>query len=127
MVSLQNMPQSATVLELRQYSSMIRWAGSRHTMPYVTSKTSRKVSLRCWNQDSVLMDLDAEHLTPAIFLRHRHLNPSGIVGSAEHVISRSQVLHCTLLRSRPTSFRNCIAMPLSQKRYVRKSLFGPPS
>jgi len=55
------------------------------------------------------------------------LNPSGILGCTDHVISRPQVLHCTLLRSRPTSFRNCIAKPLSQKRYVRKSLFGPPS
>ena len=96
-------------------------------MPYVTSKTSREVNLLCWKQEPVLMDLDDEHLTPATFLRHRHLNPSGIQGSADHVISRSQVLHCTLLRSRPTSFRNCIASPLSQKRHARKSLFGPPS
>jgi len=73
------------------------------------------------------MHLDAEHFTPANFLRHRHLNPSGIHGSADHVISRLQVLHCTLLRSRPTSLRNCIARPSSQERYVRKSLFWPPS
>ena len=45
----------------------------------------------------------------------------------DHVITRPQVLQCTLLRSRPTSFRNCIAKPLSQKRYVRKFLFVPPS
>ena len=126
-VSLQNMPQSAMVFGLRPYSSLVRKAGSRHMMPYVTSKTSRKVSLLCFNQEPVLMDLEAEHLTPATFLRHRHLNPSGILGSADYVISRSQVLHCTLLRSRPTSLRNCIARPSSQKRYVRKSLFGPSS
>ena len=83
--------------------------------------------LLCRNPEPVLMDLGAEHLTPAIFLRHRHLNPSGILGYADHVISRSQVLHCTFLWSRPTSFRKCIARPLSQKSYVRKSLFGPSS
>ena len=127
LVSLQNIPQSATVLELKPYSSFIRRAGSRHTMSYVTSKISRKVRLLCRNQEPFLMDLDSEHLTPATFLRHRHLNLSGILGSADHVISRPQVLHCTLLRSRPTSLRNCIAKPSPQKRYVRKSLFRPPS
>ena len=70
------------------------------------------------------MDLDSKHLTPATFLRHRHLNLPGILGSGDHVISRPQVLHCTLLRRRPTSLRNCKAKPSSQKRYVRKSLFG---
>jgi len=72
------------------------------------------------------MDLDAEHWTPATILRHRHLNPSGKLGCAHHVTSRSQVLHCTLLLIRLTSFRNCTVRPWSQKRYVMKSLFGPP-
>jgi len=39
------------------------------------------------------MDLDSKHLTPATFFRHRHLNLSGILGSADHVISRP--LHLT--------------------------------
>ena len=64
---------------------------------------------------------------PTKLFRHRHLNPSGILGYADHVVSRQQVLHCTLLRSRPTSIRNCIAMPWSQNIYVRIFLFGPPS
>jgi hypothetical protein len=66
-------------------------------------------------------------LAPATFLRHRHRNPLGIFASADHVISRPQMLHCTLLRSKPTSFRNCMAMTWSQKSYVRNILFGPPS
>ena len=126
MVSLQNIPQSATVLELRQNSSLIWRAGSRSTM-YVRSKISRKVRLLCWNQEPFFMGLDDEHLTPATFLQHRHLNLSGILGSADNVISRPQVLHCTLLRSSPTFLRNCIAKPSSQNRYVRKFLFGTPS
>ena len=39
MDSLQNMPQSAMVLELWQYS-LIRRAGSRRTMSYVRSKVT---------------------------------------------------------------------------------------
>jgi hypothetical protein len=83
-------------------------------------RRSRKARLLCRNQEPVLMDLDSKHLTPATFLRHRHRNVSGIIGSADHVISRPQVLHCTLLRSRLTSLENCIANE-------RKSLFGSPS
>ena len=109
------------------YSCLIWQAGSRRTMSYEIRKISWKVRLLCWNHEPCLMDLDSEHLTPATFFRHRHLNPSGILGSTDHVISWLQVLHCTLLRSRPTSIRNCIAMSRSQNRYVRKSLFGPPS
>jgi len=70
MVSQQNLPQSATVLELKQYSCMIWWAGSRHTIPYVRSEISRKVSLLSSNQEPVVMDLVAEHRTPATILRH---------------------------------------------------------
>lgn len=125
--SLQNMPQSVTVHELRWYSCWIWQAGSQHMMSYVMSKISRKVRLLCWNQKPCFMDLDSEHLTPATFFRHHHLKPSGILCSADHVISQPQVVHCTLFRSRPTSFRNCIAKPWSQIRYVRKSLFGPLS
>ena len=127
MVSLQNMPQSAMVRELKPYSSVIWWAGSRRTMSYVRSKISRKVRLLCWNQEPFFMDIDEEHWTPATILRHRHLNLSRLLGSADHFISRPHLLHCTLPRSRPTSFRNSIAISSSKKRYTRKSLFGPPS
>ena len=96
-------------------------------MSYVVRKISRKVRLLCWNHEPCFMDPDSEHSTPATFFRHRHLKPSGILGFAGHVISRPQVFHCTLLWRRPTSFRNCIAKPWSQKRYVTKSLFGSPS
>ena len=89
------------------------------------SKISRNVRLLCWNHEPCF--IDSEHLTPATFLRHRHLNLSGMLRSTDHVISRPQALHCTLLRSRPTSIRNCIAKPLSQKWCVRKSGFRPPS
>jgi len=123
MVYLQNIPQSVTVRELRRYSYWIWEAGSRRTMSYEMSKISRKVKLRCWNHEPCFMDFDSEHLTPATFFRLRHPNPSGILGSTDHVISRPQLLHCALLRSRPMSFRNCIPKPLSQKRYVRKLLF----
>ena len=50
------------------------------------------------------MDAVPRHLTLATLLRHRHLNLSLRVGSAVHVISRSQMLHGTLLGMRPTSF-----------------------
>jgi len=111
MVSLQNISQSATVLELRQYSRLIRRAGSQRTMSYGRSTTSRKVRLLRWNHEPCFMDPNSEHLTPATFFRHRHLNVSGILGSADHVISRLQVLHSTSLQIRATSLRNCIAMP----------------
>ena len=96
-------------------------------MSYVMSKILWKVRWLYWNHEPCFVDLDSEQLTPATFFRHRHLNPPGIVGSVDHVISRSQVLHCTLLRSRPTSFRNCIAKPWSQNTYVAKFLLGRPS
>jgi hypothetical protein len=35
-----------------------------------------------------------------------YLNPSERTGSADRVISRSQILHCTLLPMTPTSLRN---------------------
>ena len=97
------------------------------TMSYVMSKISWKVRLLCWNHEPCFKDLYCEYLTPAIFFQHRHLKPAGILGYVDHVISRPRVLHCTLLQSRPTSFRNCIAKPWSQNRYMRKSLFGPLS
>ena len=96
-------------------------------MPYVTSKISRKVRLLCWKHELYFMDLYAEHLTPATFFRHCDLKSAGILGSEDHVISRPQVLHCTLLRGRPTLFGNCKAKRRSHNRYVRKSLFRPPS
>jgi len=36
----------------------------------VSNRISWKVKLFCWKQDPCLMDLDSEHLAPAIFLRH---------------------------------------------------------
>jgi hypothetical protein len=38
-----------------------------------------------------------------------------------------QVLHCTWLRSKPTSWRNRMAIGWSVNRNVRNNLFGPPS
>jgi len=73
------------------------------------------------------MDLDSQHLAPATFLRHHHLNPSGILGCLDHIISQPHMLHCTLLRNKPMSFKNCNSMVWSQKMYVRKILFGAPS
>ena len=57
-----------------------------------------------------LMDADWLHLTPANLLWHRQRNPSEVLGSADHVIFRPQVLHCILLRSRPMSFKNSVAI-----------------
>ena len=122
MVSLQNMPQSATVCLLKRSSCWIWWARSRRTMSYVMNRISWKVRLLFCNHEPCLMDLDS-----ATFLRHRHLNPSGMWGCADQVISRPQVLHSTLLRSNPTSFKNCIAMASSEKRKMRDIVFGPRS
>jgi len=108
--SLQNMPQSVTVHELRRYSCWIWQAGSRHMISYVMSKISQKVRYSAGTTSHALWTL-TEHLTPATFFRHHHLKPSGILGSADHVISRPRVFRCTLLRSTPTSFRNCIVKP----------------
>jgi len=105
----------------------IWWAGSRRTMSYVMSKILWKVRWLCWNHEPCFVDLDTEHLTPATFFRHGHLNPPGILGSADLVISGPQVLHYALIQRRPTSFRNGIAKPWSQNTCVRKFLFGPPS
>jgi len=96
-------------------------------MSYEMSKISWEVRLLFWNHEPCLMDLDSEHVAPATFLRHRHLNPSGILGCADQVTSRPQVLHCILLQSSPSSFKNCIPIAWSEKRYVRNVLFGPPS
>ena len=51
MVSLQNMPQSVMVRELRRYSCWIWQAGSRHMMSYEMNEISRKVRLLCWYFD----------------------------------------------------------------------------
>jgi hypothetical protein len=95
-------------------------------MSYVMSTISWRVRLLCWNHDLCLMDTDSRHLAPATILRHHQQNPSGILGPADHLISRTQVIHCTLLQSKRTSFRNCMTIAWSLKRYVRKNLFGPP-
>lgn len=68
----------------------------------------------CWNDEPCFFDFDSEHLATATFFRHRQRHASEILGSADHVISESQVLHCTLFRRRPTSFRNCISKPWLQ-------------
>jgi len=73
------------------------------------------------------MDAVPRHLTLATLLRHRHLNPSLRVGPAVHVISRSQMLHGTVLGMRPTSFRNSIASSWRMKSDVRNVLLGAPS
>ena len=56
----------------------------------VSYKTSWKVSLLFWNREPCLTNLDLEHLIPATILWHRHLKPSGAVGSAYRVISQPQ-------------------------------------
>jgi len=127
MVSLQNMPQSVTVCVPKRCSFWIWWAGSRRTMSYVRKRISWKVRLLRWNQEPCLMDLDSEHLAPPTFLRHCQRKPSRILGSADHTISQPQVLHCTLLRSKPTSCKNFMAMVWSQNKNARNILFGPPS
>ena len=51
--------------------------------------------------EASFMDFDAEHLTPATFIRHCQINLSGILGSTHHVISRRHVtLHLTPKQAR---------------------------
>ena len=64
---------------------------------------------------------------PPTYFRHRKQKPSWILGSAEHTVSRPQVLHCTLLRSKPTSCKKWMAIARSQNKNARNILFGPPS
>ena len=109
------------------HSFWIWWACWQRTMSYLMRKIWWKLKWLCWNHEPCFIDLDSEHLNPASFFRHRPVYCSGIVDSADHVISWPQVLHCTLLRNSPTSFRTCIAKPWSQNTHVRKFLFGPPS
>ena len=108
------------------HSFWIWWACWQRTMSYLMSKIWWKVRRLRWNHEPWFIDLDSEHLNPVTFFRHRHVYCSGIVDSANHFISWPHVLHCTLLRSRPTTVRNCIAKPWSQNTYVRKFLLGPP-
>ena len=115
-VSLQNMPQSAMVCELRRYSLWILVALSRHTVSYVISRISWRVRLLSWNHDPCLMNANWLQLTPATLLLHRQWNPSEVLESADHVISRPQVLHSIVLRSRPMSCREATAREWSQKR-----------
>jgi len=125
--SLQNMPQSVTVHELRRYSCWIWQAGSWHMMSYVMSKISRKVRLLCWNHMPHFMDLDSEHLTPATFFRHRHIKPSGILGSADHVISGPRVsLHLILKQAhvlQKLHSEALIAEQVREKIPVRTTVF----
>ena len=83
--------------------------------------------LLIWNQDPCLMDADPRHLVPATLLRHRQRNPSERLGSTDHVISRSQMLNSTLLRSSPTFFRKSMVIAWSLKSCVKNNLFGAPS
>jgi hypothetical protein len=85
---------------------------------------SRKVRLLCWNYDPCLTDFESEHLVPTPLLRHRQRNPSGILLSTDHVFSVPPVLHSSLDRSSPTSFRNSKAMAsLQNKHRVRSTIF----
>ena len=79
----------------------------------------------CWNHETCLMDCDWEHLAPAT-LRHRHLKPSLVVGSAHQVISRPHMLQGTLLQMGPTSFRYWIPRSFSLNRNVRIDKFTDP-
>jgi len=76
MVSLQNMPQSATVWSLTPGSFSIWWAGLRRRMPYIIRIIFMRVRILSWNHDPCLMDAVPGHLITATLFRHRHLNPS---------------------------------------------------
>ena len=101
MVSPQNMPQSAIAWSLRPSSFSIWWAWSRRRMSCVIRILSMRLRLLSWNLDPCLVDAVPRHLTPATLFRHRHLNPSARWGFADHVISRSQMLHGNLYRISP--------------------------
>jgi hypothetical protein len=124
-VSLKNWPHAAIVSEPKRCSLCIMWAGTRRTMTYVRYINSCTVSLLYWNHEPFLIDIVSEHTTA--LLRHPHLNPSFRLGSAHQVLSRPQVLHGTLLRSKRVSFRNWVPRSVSLKRNVRNSLFASPS
>jgi hypothetical protein len=126
MTSLQNMPQSANVYRPKRYSLWIWWACSRQTMLYVRSNVSRRVRLICWNQYPSLIDRDWQHLIPAPLLQHHQRKHSEQVCSVQHIINRPQVSHSTSLRISSTSCRKWMGNALSQKRYAKNNLFGPP-
>ena len=89
-------------------------------MSYVMSRISWRVMLLCWNHNPCLMNADWLQPTPATLLWHRQRNPSGRLESADHVTSRLQVLHCILLRNRPMSFRDSIAIVWWKNRHIKK-------
>ena len=49
------------------------------------------------------------------------------MGRSDHVISQPQDSHCIVLRSKPISFRNSMAIAWSLNRLQKSNLFGPPS
>jgi hypothetical protein len=73
------------------------------------------------------MDAVPRHLAPRLPFRHRHLNNSERLESADHVISFPQLSHSTLRRIKPTSFMNWMASAISVKRDVRNIRLGAPS
>jgi len=111
MVSVQNMLQSATVGVLRQYSFWIWLAAPQHILSYLISRISWRVRLLCWNHNPCLIDADWLYLTPTTVLWHHQRNPTGRFVSADDVMSRPQVLHCNVLRSRPTSLKPQSPLP----------------
>jgi len=72
-------------------------------------------------------EVEWEHLVPPFLLRNRQRNPSEALLSTHHIISPQQVLHCSLDRSKPTSWRTCNAIASSQNRHVKNILLGPQS
>jgi hypothetical protein len=73
------------------------------------------------------MDAVPRHLAPQLPFRHRHLNNSERLESADQVISFPQLSHSNLRRIKPTSFMNSMASAISVKRDVRKVRLGAPS
>jgi len=49
------------------------------------------------------------------------------LGRSDHVISRLQESHFIVLRSKPISFKNSMAIAWSLNRLKKNNLFGPPS
>lgn len=113
------MPQSVTVCLLRQSSCWIlgQIRGARCRTWWIEFPGR-------WVYASGIMSrgLRLSNLPP-----NRYINSSGILSYAHQVISRPQVLHCTLLRSKLTSFKKCIDVGWSEKRNVRNIIFAPPA
>ena len=68
-----------------------------------------------------------DHTEDDALLQRRHLTRSVRLESAHQDIRQPLVLHPTLLRSSPTSFRNCTPASMLLKRNMRNSLLATPS